>query len=292
MDSECLQHLLTEEERESFDRDGFMVVENALPNSMVKDLNRAVDRIEGAVDFIGKDDIFLELIDWPTVFPKVFGILGWNIHIYHTVALSRSPDTEEKRRQKARLPWHQDSDRVNADVAPGPTMRISLKVGYLLTDLTKKGRGNQLFIPGSHLKRELDWPADGVSNPKGVYTLQAPAGSAVLFEQRIWHTGSPNLSNKTRKTLYYGYSYRWFHPRDERTVSHYMERSDPIRRQLLGAKTKSLGLTSPQPEDVPLRTWMEEHLGEEAVVDKYTRLVGGLSVSFARNPDDHFAVHV
>ena len=140
---------------------------------------------------------------------------------------------------------------MNADIAPGPTMRISLKVGYLLTDLTMKDHGNQLFIPGSHLKRQLEWPADGVSNPEGVYTLQAPAGSAVLFEQRIWHTGSPNLSNITRKTLYYGYSYRWFHPRDERTVSHYMERSDPIRRQLLGAKTKSLGLTSPQPEDVP-----------------------------------------
>ena len=156
MDIECLQHLLTEEERATFDRDGLMVVENALPDSMVKDLNKAMDRIGGGVDFIGKDDLFLELVDWPTVFPKVFGILGWNIHLYHTVALTRPPDTEEKRRQKARLAWHQDSDRVNVDIAPGPTMRISLKVGYLLTDLTKKGHANQLFIPGSHLKRELE----------------------------------------------------------------------------------------------------------------------------------------
>ena len=53
---------------------------------------------------------------------------------------------------------------------------------------------------------------------------------------------------------------------------------------------QNLGLTSPQPEDVPLRAWMEEHLGEEVVADKYTRLVGGTSVSFARNPDDHYAV--
>ena len=91
MDKECLQHLLTDEERETFDRDGFMVVENALPNSMVKDLNKAMDRVGSGVDFIGKDDIFLELIDLPTVFPKVFGILGWNIHVYHTVALAIGP---------------------------------------------------------------------------------------------------------------------------------------------------------------------------------------------------------
>ena len=290
MDTKCLQHVLTDEERQSFDRDGFIVVKNALPDAMVKDLKAATENLGTCVDFIGKDDIFLELIDWHTVFPKVFGILGWNIHIYHTVALERPPDTEEQSRIKARLAWHQDSDRVNADVAPGPTMRISLKVGYLLTDLTKKDSGNQLFVPGSHLKRELEWPSDGVSNPEGVYTLQAPAGSAVLFEGRVWHTGSPNLSDVTRKTLYYGYSYRWFHPRDDRTVSHYMERSDPIRRQLLGAKSKALGLTSPQPEDVPLRAWMAEHIGEESVADKYTRLVGGLSVSYARNPDDHYAI--
>ncbi len=62
MDTECLEHLLTEEERATFGRDGLMVVENALPDSMVKDLNKAMDRVGGGVDFIGKDDLFLELI--------------------------------------------------------------------------------------------------------------------------------------------------------------------------------------------------------------------------------------
>lgn len=290
MDIACLEHCLTEDERTKFDRDGFIVVEDALPTSMVEDLTKVVDRIGGGVDFIGKDDLFLELIDWPRTFPKVLGILGWNIHLYHSHIIIRPPETAEQRREKARLAWHQDSDRLSADIAPGPTMRVSLKVGYILTDLTEPGRGNQMLIPGSHLKRELEWPADGLSNPEGAISLQVPAGSAILFDQRTWHTGSRNFSDITRKTCYYGYSYRWFHPRDKRTVSHYMERSDPIRRQLLGAKTGPVGLTSPKPEDIPLRFWMEEHLGEEAVADHYPRLVGATSVSFARNPDAHFAV--
>ena len=49
------------------------------------------------------------------------------------------------------------------------------------------------------------------------------------------------------------------------TVSHYLDRSDPIRRQLLGASSGGLGYTSPRDEDVPLKFWLSEHLEEEAV---------------------------
>ncbi len=47
-----------------------------------------------------------------------------------------------------------------------------------------------------------------------------------------------------------------------------MERSDPVRRQLLGVgPTGGMGFTSPKEEDVPLREWIREHLGEEAVAE-------------------------
>jgi ectoine hydroxylase-related dioxygenase (phytanoyl-CoA dioxygenase family) len=88
----------------------------------------------------------------------------------------------------------------------------------------------------------------------------------VFFDRRLWHSASPNHSNITRKVLFYGYSYRWLRPRDNMTVDRYIERSDPIRRQLLGASTGGLGYTSPSDEDVPLRDWIKAHLGEEAVV--------------------------
>jgi hypothetical protein len=45
-----------------------------------------------------------------------------------------------------------------------------------------------------------------------------------------------------------------------------MDRCDPIRRQLLGASASGgYGYTSPTDVDVPLRVWIREHLGEEAV---------------------------
>ncbi|MCZ6677243.1 MAG: hypothetical protein O7E52_08330, partial [Candidatus Poribacteria bacterium] len=81
----------------------------------------------------------------------------------------------------------------------------------------------------------------------------------------LWHSRSANESDITRKVLFYGYSYRWLRPRDDITVSHVIDRCDPIRRQLLGAGTGGHGYTSPTDEDVPLKIWMQEHLGEEAV---------------------------
>jgi ectoine hydroxylase len=89
----------------------------------------------------------------------------------------------------------------------------------------------------------------------------------VIFDRQLWHTATPNASEMTRKGLFYGYSYRWLRPRDNMTVAHYMDRSDPIRQQLLGAApTGGKGFSSPLDEDVPLRTWMEENLGVGAVV--------------------------
>ena len=38
-----------------------------------------------------------------------------------------------------------------------------------------------------------------------------------------------------------------------------------IRRQLLGAATSSNGYFDPTDDDVPLRSWIAEHLGADAV---------------------------
>ena len=271
MDSACLEHCLTEAERTKFERDGFIVIENALPAPMVEGLIDAVDGVKAGVDFIGKDDRFLELIDWHRTLPKVWGILGWNIHLYHTHITVTPPVPLEDRPSKKRLHWHQDSGRVSLDIETVPAPRISVKIGYFLTDVSEGGRGNFSVVPGSHLVDEVEYPADGVSNPPDAHEVQVPAGTAVMFDRRIWHAGGWNFSDITRKVLFVGYSMRWFHPRDAMTVSHYMDRCDPIQRQLLGSKTGNLGLTSPKEEDVPLREWMREHLGEEAIVDRSVR---------------------
>ena len=281
MDTACLEYCLTEKERREFEQNGFFVVEDALPPPLVEALVTVVDRLDARYrpemgrgphdllslrDFVGKDDLFLELLDWPRTFPKVWGILGWHIQLYHSHLNVTPPSLPAERTVKKRLQWHQDSGRLNADMETNPRPRISLKVGYFLTDTRETGRGNMHVIPGSHVQNRIDLPADGVSDPAGAVPLQVAPGTAVFFDRRIWHAPSPNHSSMTRKALFYGYSYRWLRPRDDMTVAHLMDRCDPIRRQLLGASpTGGYGYTSPTDDDVPLRTWLREHLGEAAL---------------------------
>ena len=281
MDTACLDYCLTEEERLQLERNGFFTIKDALPPQMVEDLTVVVDRLDAQyrleqgigphdrlniMDFLGKDDLFLELLDWPTTFPKVWGTLGWHLQLYHShLGISPPVDPAEKP-EKKRLGWHQDSGRLNRDLETTPRPRISLKIGYFLTDTTEIGRANFYVVPGSHLKNELELPADGASDPDGTMAVQAAPGDAVFFDRRLWHAASPNFTDVSRKVLFYGYSYRWLRPRDNMTVEHFMDRSDPIRRQLLGASSGGLGYTSPSDEDVPLKTWLIEHLGEEAVI--------------------------
>ena len=293
MDTTCLDYRLTEEERIGFEQSGFLTVENVLPPETLKDLTALVDRLDAQyrlvmglgpdevlelLDFVSKDDLFLELLDWPKTFAKVWEILGWHIQLYTSHMNVTPPVAHDERRVNKRLEWHQDSGRLNVDLESNPRPRISLKVGYFLTDTTEVDRGNFYLIPGTHLQNEPDLLTDRVSNPEEAVAIRAEAGSALFFDRRLWHAASPNHSDITRKMLFYGYSYRWLKPRDNMTVDHVMHRCSPIRQQLLGAPTTPVspwgsrggdtgsGFTSPNEEAVPLRAWIKAHLGDEAVV--------------------------
>jgi ectoine hydroxylase len=280
MDAQCLQHVLTDEEREFFHAQGYLVVENALTPEFTSRLIEVIDRIDqrerapdrrgtlmSFANIIHEDDAFVELLDLPTIFPKVWGVLGWNIYLYHShlditpPAGERSADPGSKIWSVA---WHQDSMRVNDEMEVEPRPRLSVKVGFYLTDVSRPSRGNTLIVPGSHLRNQIDCPADGVSNPAGAEPLCVPAGSAVMIDRRIWHSRSPNESAVTRKVVWLGYSYRWLKPKDAMTVAHLYPRLDPIQRQILGDGVSANGVYDPVDADVPLRGWLEQNFPRDA----------------------------
>lgn len=284
MDATSLEYCLTDNEYRTFERDGFLLIPGALPSHMINGLNRAIDGIIAKrkekrttndlkiLDVLGEDDIFLELIDWSRTFPKVWKILKWNIHVCHTELQVTSSEPEESSEGDRRLDWSQEGGRLNRELLEAhPLPRISVTVGYFLTDLTETGRGNPYVLPGSHLKRSIQAPSDGDSNLDGAKELCMPMGTAVIFDRRLWRAQGRNLSDITYRAVFIGYSYRWFHPTVDMSVSHLMERSDPIRRQLLGATTSNLALTTPTDADVPLRDWIQAHLGDEAIADRSVR---------------------
>ncbi|MDX1934533.1 MAG: phytanoyl-CoA dioxygenase family protein [Capsulimonadales bacterium] len=272
----CLPYRLTDAERKTFDEQGFLMLENTLSPEQVRDLTGVVDRIHAQKidagfnpraalflpDFLPLDPMLTDLVDYEKILPKVWGILGWNINIYHSHLIVTPP--ANKPRDTKTYGWHQDSGRVNVEMESHPRPRLSLKVAYFLSDASVEGCGNFWVVPGSHLQDVLEKPAGGEGQPEGAIPVLAKPGTAVLFDRRIWHAGAPNWSEVTRKVLFYGYGYRWLRTKDEMTVQHLRETADPIRKQMLGGTVNCNGYFSPTDADVPLRVWLREHSPEEA----------------------------
>ena len=226
MDARCLEHLLTEDERLRFERDGYFTVENALPQSLVDSLIPTVDRVDKAervrmhmaadarinhFDFIGKDDSFLELLDWHTTFPKVWDLLNWHIQLYHTHMTVSPPEAEGKTLAEngLGLGWHQDSGRLNNDFETSPRPRVSLKIAYFLTDTREKGRATSTYCPAATSKMTFLDP----------------------IEKSPYEDVSPYESRPARPYFLIG-------------VTH----------------SGGRGYTSPTEADIPLKHWIEEHV--------------------------------
>src|SRR5690606_41601148 len=64
---------------------------------------------------------------------------------------------------------------------------------------------------------------------------------------------------RTRKVVWYGYSYCWLRAKDAMTVEHLYPQLDPSRRQILGDGHSANGVYDPADADVPLRAWLRQH---------------------------------
>ena len=271
---EWLRYCATQEQLDTFNDDGYLVVEDALPPQMVEQLNQVVDRIETEerkrqnlssnqllVKFrtVIEDDIFLELLDWPQTFPLVWDILGWNIQLYisHLIVYPAEPEKD----QVLTGGWHQDGGRPVQEMER-PQPRLSLKISYWLSNVDSPDNGAMQIIPGSHKRDALPLSSD--SDSEKILDLCVKAGTAVLFDRRMWHRRGLNTSNTSRKVLFFGYSYRWLRGLDFNLMpEEILKKCDPIRRQLLGDGVDIKGWWQPTEADVPLRTWIKEHRGKE-----------------------------
>lgn len=271
MDPSCLEYRLSAQERQAFDEQGYLVVPGVLSPAELQHYRERIDGVhQGALsaglapeapfvlrNFIGEDAAFAPLAYHPRVLPKVWGILGFNIYLYHahlgvTPPLGNSVHSEQKS-------FHQDSGRVNQELEGNPRPRLSLKVAYYLDGDPEPGNGNLYVVPGSHRHDERPGDPDANGDLPGAIAIGVPPGTAVFFDRRLWHSKSPNLGSGTRKVLFCGYAYRWLRTKDEMTVRHLYPSLDPIQRQLLGDGLDANGYYTPAEADVPLRTWLAEH---------------------------------
>jgi ectoine hydroxylase-related dioxygenase (phytanoyl-CoA dioxygenase family) len=250
---------MSAELREQFERDGYLVIRGALDPDEVDFYRDALDRVYAAQVSSGKVQPGMAmhqlnavancpeaigLIDHPRTFPLVWSVLGWNVHIYHSHLDVHPQITHPK---PFAFEWHQDGGRQNRELETDPRPRLSVKLAYWLSDVSEPGRGNFTVVPGSHLTNRIDGPPrrDVIwPDPDGATQICAAPGDVVFFDRRLWHTRTDNYSALTRKGMFFAYSHRWGHSRDDNMALFASPAYDgftPVQRQLLGAPLAAPG---------------------------------------------------
>jgi ectoine hydroxylase len=172
------------------------------------------------------------LIDHPAALPKVRGLYrsdniilqsGWC-----TVQPAHSPHGG----------WHQDgSGAFDFKLLGYPIPLLQLRVSYLLTDQSQPGMGNMELIPGSHRSRyEMPLSArKGEEDCPIRHIVCAPAGSALVFHNAVWHRSHEHLLDYDRYIMHYIYSPPWARYSDRfENDKALMEQTTPVRRGMLG----------------------------------------------------------
>lgn len=243
--------VMTDAQRIAFETNGFLVIENALTPDELREVRAAADRVEQVwradpalpgirkpeleevIAPINYDDTLLRLLWHPRVFPIVREIVGDDVSMIDNSYYITPPRTP-----RTHADWHHD---VGLPGVYHPLSVMMVKVFWLLTDVNANSGGTAM-IPGSH-RLPMDFRFPDVADPKqmpGAAQMTGKAGTAYLFNGRVYHCAVNNESDQPRKVLIYNYGHVWMkvwqgYEPSPRLIAEAKASGDPVRLQLLGA---------------------------------------------------------
>jgi ectoine hydroxylase-related dioxygenase (phytanoyl-CoA dioxygenase family) len=217
---------LTQEQKEHFWEQGYLLVENVLSTDVVETLRRACDRLTAQAQGLTEstDRFMLKAFDsgggnlvqqvaephelgaeWmtlardPAILDVVEGLIGPNIQLYYSMLMMKPP------RQGFTAPWHQD-------FAFFVHNRTDILACMVAIDDATHENGCLRVIPGSHKLGLLNHFKDGrflgvladptpFDDPARQVALPAKAGSLILWHSLTLHSSHPNRSEKPRRAI-------------------------------------------------------------------------------------------
>ncbi|KAK4947675.1 hypothetical protein LTR10_013621 [Elasticomyces elasticus] len=177
---------------------GYGLVKNALDPEQIKTLRSAVEQqgrgeAEAGVakkdggphapnqriwTLINKGKEFHDLLEHPLIDEVVPELLGEHALLHSYSANIARPGN---------VPMMLHTDQV-AIQPPLRSIFYGLNIMWFLTDITRENGGTRIF-PGSHIGHVAP---DDPFNIDGTLAAEGPAGTALVFESRLWHATGPN----------------------------------------------------------------------------------------------------
>lgn len=190
---------------------------------------------------LNKGDVFVELAQEPTVVGLIGHLLGPDFLLSNIDANIAGPGG-------SRMFLHADQS-----FAPPPWPHcLVANCMYMLDEFTD-ANGATRIVPGSHLRTEgLDF-----SQPlPETVPVEAPAGTAMVFDGRLWHqTGANRTASERRRGILAYYCRPFLRQQENWFVSlapEVLERATPRLRRLLGWEHYlSLGMIDGMPRTGP-----------------------------------------
>ena len=276
------REVLTDDQFESYQKNGFLVLERHLPTNWLAKIRAEISRFEEEArgmtasndrldleDSHTLDDPRLRRIKLPHMISDVMRELMYSDLILGPARDLIGPDLRlhtSKLNMKsagygAAVEWHQDYafyPHTNDDI---------LAIGVIIDDMASENGPLKVF-PGSHKGPVYDHHVNGVFagafnlednglNPADAVELKGPAGSISIHHGRIIHGSALNTSDRARRILFYEMM-----AADAFPIMGSMTRWDGIEdynsRMLCGTPTlnprlKDIPVRIPQPQpDVPI----------------------------------------
>jgi len=183
---------------------------------------------------LSRDPVFEDLVQHPTALAFVRGVLGWPALLGNISANITGPGGGE-------MVLHADQLFVPEPWSAEPQ---GLNVSWCLDEFTK-ANGATGFAPASH---RLNRPPRAADAGVDTVAMEAPAGSIVVFESRLWHKTGVNRTRDQRRAGVFA----WYTKPIYRTQENWFLSLSPSIRQfaseemlvLLGYKTAGLGLVN------------------------------------------------
>ena len=207
---------MTEQERQQLDRDGYVVLEDAMGPELLRELREAIhaqferegdraghefkteEHARRLANLVNKGEVFRRAVLLPRMIEGVRHVLGADAKLSSLNARSADPYSDEGQ------PLHVDMSAI-----PDERGYWVCNTVWMLDDFTREN-GATRVIPGSHKWRGR--PQDILENPRAPHPREVlvlgRAGSVAVMNAHAWHGGTANRTPAPRLAMHAFYCRR------------------------------------------------------------------------------------